>query len=339
MSTMIERPPSTLDELLAAEEKMSTMIEQPASRLMSEQDELAIVKIDQIAKDTQIGIARAEESGSGTLKAIVLAKGMQAIRQALTPAVLKDVMALQGSPLGFRTDRDTAKDGNYSEAVVRDCIIEATLRGVRLIGNEFNIIAGRLYITKEGYERLVREWPGISDIEIVVDVPEFITRVEMKKGKEGKEYPKEVTYAYCSCSATWRIGSREYEIIRQKTPTRDLRIVVSVYGEAHDAAIGKCKSKLYRLIAERLYGIGSEMIDDPDPVDEPPADSPVLEMPALDAWGEHAEAIAEAIEQATDREQLEKIYRQWAAYASNADRQAQLANVCSVKAAVLKEHQ
>ena len=48
---------------------------------------------------------------------------------------------------------------------------ETVLRGVRIVGNEFNIISGRPYITKEGFSRLVREWPGLTELRLMPGVP------------------------------------------------------------------------------------------------------------------------------------------------------------------------
>jgi hypothetical protein len=106
-------------------------------------------------------------------RAIALATGMKAIRAALTTEVVKELfMPLQGSALGFRTDKD--KDGGYDIATVTDCLIEALIRGFSPVGNEFNIIARRAYFTKEGLERKVAEWPGISGFESAPGVP-FMT--------------------------------------------------------------------------------------------------------------------------------------------------------------------
>ena len=61
---------------------------------------------------------------------------------------MENALALQlASPLGFRTDRDDPKDKiegyperGYPVEIVRDCFIEATMRGAVSVGNEWNII-------------------------------------------------------------------------------------------------------------------------------------------------------------------------------------------------------
>lgn len=305
-----------------------------STALITQSQEAEIIAIDDIAKETQAALTRAEATGSQTLKALVLAKGMQALRKHLSDDLLKEIMELQGSPLGFRTDKDSEK--GYPINVIRDVTLEATLRGFRMIGNEVNIIAGRLYPTKEGFERVVKEWPGLADLEIEVEVPEFVTKLEEKKTKEGKTYTKEVTYGYCSCSARFTLNGRPMEIVRSKTDKRDLRIVVSVHGEAHDAAIGKCKSKLYRLIHERISGYKSESLDDEPAADEIEADTVEPNDTSLNAWGKSEQDLREAIDACTDREQLERVYKNWQAYAGKDPEKArQLVNACTVKASTL----
>lgn len=91
------------------------------------------------------------------------------LRDALTDEVLKEVfMPLMNTKIGFRTDLDPnkpqkQKDGSYktpqpySPAVVRDCLVDAVMNGLLPTGNQFNIIAGNMYPTKEGYSALLKK--------------------------------------------------------------------------------------------------------------------------------------------------------------------------------------
>lgn len=99
-------------------------------------------------------------------KAFTVAGAVGALREALTPAVMKPITDLQNTSLGFRTD----KKAGYDESVIRDCIIEATIRGLSPCGNEFNIIADRMYITKEGFQHLLADIPGLKYV-IVPGIP------------------------------------------------------------------------------------------------------------------------------------------------------------------------
>lgn len=113
--------------------------------------------IEVLDKATELGIS-AQSIQSKFERTFTLAEAVGQLREQLTPAVLKPIMGLQNTSIGFRTD----KPAGYDELTIRDAIIEATLRGLHPCGNEFNIIAGRCYITKEGFEHLLRNIPGLS---------------------------------------------------------------------------------------------------------------------------------------------------------------------------------
>ena len=71
-------------------------------------------------------------------KALIAAHGMKQIKACLTDSMMGDILELQNSPLGFRTDRENG----YRKEECRGVITLALLRGLKLTGNEFNIIAG-----------------------------------------------------------------------------------------------------------------------------------------------------------------------------------------------------
>jgi len=104
----------------------------------------------------------------GFEKAYLIANAASELKNLLTPEYMKPIMALQGNKLGFRTDKD--KDGGYSEQVVKNCLIEAVLMGVQPFGNQFNIIAGNCYITKEGFGHLLANFKGLT-YEIIPSLP------------------------------------------------------------------------------------------------------------------------------------------------------------------------
>lgn len=93
-------------------------------------------------------------------KAFRVAEAIGELKLLLTPEYMKPIMALQGNKLGFRTDKD--KTGGYSEDVVKNCLIEATLMGLQVTGNQFNIIAGNTYPTKEGMGYLLANFEGLE---------------------------------------------------------------------------------------------------------------------------------------------------------------------------------
>lgn len=87
------------------------------------------------------------------------------LREALTDEVMKKVfMPLMNTKVGFLTDRNGRPRSNgraplplYDISVVRDAIIDAVSIGLLPTGNQFNIIAERMYPTKEGYTALLRK--------------------------------------------------------------------------------------------------------------------------------------------------------------------------------------
>jgi hypothetical protein len=118
------------------------------------------------------------------MAALNVAQGIQEMRELFDLPEIKDrIVALQDKAIGFRTDKDptrfiAGKDGKpgcypepYKWDVVRDCCIEATLRGLQLVGNQMNIIASRMYATKEGYEGLIRKLKFVTDFASTLHVP------------------------------------------------------------------------------------------------------------------------------------------------------------------------
>lgn len=84
------------------------------------------------------------------------------LRDVLSDEVMDAVfIPLMNTKIGFLTDRDPAKSGSqvypYSKKIVRDVLIDALVMGLNPTGNQFNIIAGNMYPTKEGYSALLNK--------------------------------------------------------------------------------------------------------------------------------------------------------------------------------------
>lgn len=108
------------------------------------------------AKDMQL-----QENACAAFQAVVV---VSQLRMALTDEVMNQVfMPLMNTKIGFRTDRDPNRPGKggpvtpYPVNVVRDCIIDAVAIGLNPTGNQFNIISGSMYPTKEGYTALLKK--------------------------------------------------------------------------------------------------------------------------------------------------------------------------------------
>lgn len=117
------------------------------------------------------------------------------LREALTDGVMQEVfMPLMNTKVGFLTDRPQ-KDKQtgrvikpeYGIDVVRDAIIDAVTIGLMPTGNQMNIIAERMYPTKEGYTYLLRKL-GIK----------YLLDVSYDKGQNPNfaEIPVKINYEY-----------------------------------------------------------------------------------------------------------------------------------------------
>jgi len=195
--------------------------------------------------------------GASTLaESLKLAIAIQELRAMLTKDVMAPVMAMMNTPLGFRTDRDPSKqasDGRpltpYDEGVVKEAFIESMMRGFRLSGNEFNIIAGRFYPTKEGFYRKLTDnvtFPLLSAFKDSQEVP----RVVQDRG------------AVVKCKATWLYNGAPDEL------ECELAIRVN-QTQGADAIIGKAQRKLYKRVHDRLAGTNTPDVADAD--DDTPA--------------------------------------------------------------------
>lgn len=201
--------------------------------LIARQDEGALQALDEIAVEA----SRQVIANYGQFKqALVMAAAVRKMQEEISDPMMSDIMALQGTALGFRTDKDTAN--GYPLNVVKQCLIEATINGARPIGNEFNIISGRVYLTKEFYSRAVREWPGLSDLKLSPQVP-----VTSNGG------------ALVGYRATWKLNGEPQSLDRVKHGDDDNRIPVKVNtGMGADAIIGKATRKMLHAIYGQLTG-------------------------------------------------------------------------------------
>lgn len=175
----------------------------------------------------------------GQLKrAMLMARAVDELRKAITPEIMRMVMKLQNTRLGFRTDRGPgANKPPYTEDVVRECLIDALLNGVFPIGNEYNIISGQLYITKEGYQRKVKETPGLTDLRLSPGVP------QIHNGKTVVRF-----------GASWKLNGRPDSLCDgEGKPGRVFEIPSNQY-MGPDAIVGKSTRKALKAIYEQIHG-------------------------------------------------------------------------------------
>ena len=181
-------------------------------------------------------------------KMFLLGAAMQQLRALLTPEVMRPIMELQNSPIGFCTDRP----GGYGEDIVRDCVIEAAMNGVSVCGNEFNILVGRCYVTKNGMKHKLRDIAGLYT--------SFTPGIPRNVGEAG---------AVVRMHIEWTIGS--------KSNTRDIDFAIRVNkGMGADAIVGKATRKAEAWLYEEVTGntvpegeVGDMVIVDADTVESP----------------------------------------------------------------------
>jgi len=213
------------------------------------------------------------------IRTIKTSAGVSELRHLLTDAIVADVfMPLMGTRLGFKTDRDD-KPQNYSIETVREVAIEAMMRGFLLVGNEVNIIAGNAYFTKEGFERAVAEFPGVTDLDFKPGVP--------VQGKDSAT-------ALVPYHVDYRVGGRSLQficdIVKVGDRELDLRIPVRVNsGMGIDAVLGKARRKVLARLHEKLSGVKTPEgdLDDHDVIE--------AEGHALPATGDDSKSQAEKL--------------------------------------------
>jgi len=172
---------------------------------------------------------------NGFVKAFLIASAVQDLKTSLTNEYMKPIMDLQGNRLGFKTDKDTA--GGYAESVVKNCLIEAVLTGVQPFGNQFNIIAGNMYITKEGFGYLLSNIKGLS-YEIIPQLPR-------------------INEAKTSAAISMKVS---YSLNGNQKSTKDIDIPVKMNQMmGTDAVIGKATRKARAWLYNTITG--SEIAD------------------------------------------------------------------------------
>lgn len=101
------------------------------------------------------------QNAGAAFQAVIVVKSL---RDLLTDEIMKDVfMPLMNTKIGFLTDRNGKPNSRgqvkplYSIDIVRDAIIDAASFGLLPTFNQINIIAEKMYPTKEGFTALLKK--------------------------------------------------------------------------------------------------------------------------------------------------------------------------------------
>lgn len=235
----------------------TTLTAEPQTALIPAAQMEEVVHLDNIVRQCGDAISKA----SDITRAFIQARAILAIEKAITPSIFKDIKELMNTPIGFKTDRPPgAKRFNkktntmeelrpYPDKVVKQCLIVALLGGATIDGNQFNIIAGQTYFTKEFMQERVLKWPGLTNFKMSISTP-------MKHGEK--------TAAF-SATASWELNGKPHKLEFLKTEVADMRIVVNSYGTSgSDQLIGLCESKVLRRVVKVLTGMNFGVFSDHD---------------------------------------------------------------------------
>lgn len=222
----------------------------PAEKIvLSDMQDLDMELVDRldltVSKALDVG-----ETGATFAQAVTVAEAMAELREAITGPILQRFKSLANSRLGFLTDKDPNKwnpkankgQGGYSDPykdeVLRECMIEACLRGLLPIGNQFNIIAGSVYTTKEGYKAQLKKLKGLTDFAPVIGTPRMV------QGSQD---------FYVKCKATCLYHGKEIKIGHDED-TIEIAIAPGAFATT-DSTKGKAERKFLKIVFERLTGI------------------------------------------------------------------------------------
>ena len=204
------------------------------------------MKENNIAKKLNDSVALAVGSSAlaGFEKAFQISTAINQLQELLTDEYMKPIMALQGSRLGFKTDKD--KDGGYPTSIVKVCLIDAVLTGLQPTNNEFNIIGGNMYPTREGFGALLKNIKKLKytisyhDVKVAPDkkTAEITAKIKWEYNKEENEE-----------SITFNIKSNPYATV--------------------DALIGKCERKARKWLYNTINGTDLQDADADDIIDIP----------------------------------------------------------------------
>jgi len=241
-------------------------------------------------------IALMQQAGGRIGRVVAIANATKAVRE-LVVANWDSFRELKNSQLGWSTD-ERPGGPNYSDAVLQTALTQAILKGALPVNKEIGVISGQAYLQKSYFERQLSERADVSDVRIVLDVP------ELGNGR-----------AIVGGVVSWRRDGKEDRIeCRKAKDGPDQRIPVKVNaGMSDDAILGKATRKILARMLARVDGsqawedLGSE----PDTVEgsataSPDASQAALPAPkppgrdeieaAFRAWSERIAASADAAE-------------------------------------------
>jgi len=239
------------------------------------------------------------------LRPVVVAQALNELRKAIDADSLAILRSMENTPLGFRTDR---ADG-YAEHVLRDCMIQAMLDGLSFAGNQWNIIAGNYYVTKEGWtQKLMRL--GATGIVPFASLPDDCDVAEGAPNERGSKKYTVKMGAYAEC---WLAGEKFTSHMRA-ADGYDTRRMISAYGRDLAEAMSGIAGKAEATALKKLYYLCRGI---PEPA-EPDEAASVIESeklitltpvePATDDQQMWYDKAREGIENANSQKELQEAW-------------------------------
>lgn len=251
---------------------------------MSEKTTLVVIPtkekpefLKELARSTEqmnaliLDISKIDESWSQFEKSVAYGYYLTKIKESIQGKILEFIKSLMNTGIGFKTDRNPNDPNSkskepYSDDIVKNCIVQAIMHGLRIHGNEFNILGGNFYATKEGLDRVVHSNPSLEE-KVKEKVKGF--RQDDKTGIWG------ITFEY------------SYKLRGEAKVTEEVTVLVKGkqgnYDTPFDAVLGKAKRKLYKTIYNEMNQ--DFKLEDADDIDEIESEKITGEKPKISQLG------------------------------------------------------
>lgn len=229
---------------------------------VSEETTLAISSkpkfLTELSKNTELmnkliaEIQQINENWTHYEKSIAYGHYLTEIKNQIVGKPLEIIKSLMNTGIGFKTDRPNSKDNTvYPDEIIKNCVVQAIMHGLRIHGNEFNILGGNFYATKEGLDRIVHNNPLLEE-KVKEKIKAFI--------QSDKTGIWAFTFEY------------SYKLKGEQKTTEEVTVYVKGkmgnYDIPFDAVMGKAKRKLYKTVYnEMTQGFKLEDADDIDDIE------------------------------------------------------------------------